>query len=52
MKEGKTDMKKFLKTAGKVLLVLVIVLAVLLGAIFAYNRIMLATKRLYGFMCG
>ena len=44
MKEGKTDMKKFLKTAGKVLLVLVIVLAVLLGAIFAYNRIMLAKE--------
>ena len=37
-------MKKFLKNLGKVLLVLLIVLVVLLGAVFAYNRIMLAKE--------
>ena len=37
-------MKKFLKNLGKILLVLLIVLVVLLGAVFAYNRIMLAKE--------
>ena len=37
-------MKKFHKNLGKVLLVLLIVLVVLLGAVFAYNRIIHAKE--------